>query len=148
MFKLNWGKSIAIFYIMFVLWLLGFALYTKSEDVNLVTENYYEQELQYQDQINKINRTKNLPEQVSIKYSGDQIGLTFPDIFSKDDIEGKVHLYRPSDNKLDLFENIELDAANQMEIPVSKLAKGLWKVKVDWQVKSDGYFNEQIILVN
>lgn len=140
--KFNWGTNIAIVYIAFVLLSVGMAVYMMNMDVNLVTEDYYEKELRYQDKINSINRADALPENLRLVRKEKSAELIFPKLFPFEDIEGEVKLYRPSSGKMDVTEKIELDSTYTLTIDIKILMPGYWKVKVDWRVKSVSYFNE------
>ena len=52
--KLNWGNWIAVAYSVFVLFIIAMVYLAFGEKWDLVAENYYEQEIQYQDKINSI----------------------------------------------------------------------------------------------
>ncbi len=49
-----------------------------TQDVSLVSDNYYEKSLSYQDEIDKQSRTKSLDEQVKINFNGEVINILFP----------------------------------------------------------------------
>lgn len=140
--KLNWGTNIAVLYISFVVISGGMAIYMMSIDVELVTDNYYEKELVYQDQIESIRRAEALPEQVTYVDEDEYIKIKFPKIFPHNEIKGEIHLYRPSDEKMDIVFPIELDSNRTVLIPKNELQMGYWKAKIDWRVKSVNYFNE------
>ena len=55
--KLNWGTGIAAFYLLFMVVLLSFVIKSRSYDHSLVTTNYYEQDLKYQQQYDKLANT-------------------------------------------------------------------------------------------
>ncbi len=140
--KLNWGTNIAIVYILFVIISVSMTVYMMNMDVELVTDDYYEKELDYQERINSINRTNALAEKVEFMQQENSVSLKFPKLFPYNEIKGEVHLYRPSDEKLDVLQEIELDSTYTMKIDTEKLMRGYWKIKVDWRVKSVKYFNE------
>ncbi len=140
--KLNWGANIAIVYIAFVILSVGTAVYFMNKDVDLVTEDYYEKEIAFQERINTIKRTEVLPGKVEFVYERDSAALTFPKIFPPNKISGEVHLYRPSDKKMDVVFPIELDSVSVMTVDLSKISDGYWRVKIEWNVESVNYFNE------
>ncbi|GBD90214.1 fixH [bacterium BMS3Abin04] len=146
--KLNWGTGILVFYVLFMavsIWFISFAM---SKDVNLVTDDYYSKEIKYQEQIDRVKRTNNLPEKLKVKVLGENIVFRFPSIFKSDKIEGNILLYRPSNRYYDHSLSIELNKNNEQSFSSENLLKGLWKIKVDWTVDSLTYFNEENIMVN
>lgn len=146
--KLNWGVGIFAGYGVFLIIVLGTVLFTTTEDINLVTEDYYEQEIAYQQQIDKMNRTKDLPEQLEIKVEQGRIRFAFPKMFESGEISGSLHIYRPSSNKMDLRVPIALNSNNEQIFPTSGIAKGLWEINVDWQANGNEYFNKKKVLIN
>ena len=119
-----------------------------NQDVALETKDYYLRGISYQLQIDKMNRTKNLPEQLSIRQYGSAISFIFPNIFKKKQINGKIYFYRPANNKKDFIINVAPDSSGIQMVDASVLEKGLWRIKVDWLVNGNGYYNEQILMVN
>ena len=143
----NWGTGILITIIVFMIITLGSVFTFMNEKVDLVTENYYEKELKYQRQIDKLNRTHELRMEVDIQLSNTGIVLTFPDSIDTGKIIGNVFLYRPSDSKYDGKLPVQINENGQMIISTAKLIKGFWKVKVEWSVDSDSFFSESSLII-
>lgn len=146
--KFNWGTGIALTYILFVAITLTMVFVFMNQEVVLETNDYYAKGLDYQNQIDKIERTNKLPQQLEIISSNDEIVFLFPKIFESKNIVGEIYFYRPSNNKNDFIQKINLDSSFTQKITKSKLAKGLWKIKVDWHVNNNTYYNEKIIMVD
>lgn len=143
----NWGTGILITIIVFMMITLGTVFTFMNEKVDLVTDNYYEKELKYQWQIDKLNRTHDLGMQVDIQLSINEIVLTFPDSINAGEINGNVFLYRPSDSKYDSKLPVKINENGQMIISTDKLIKGFWKVKVEWSVNNDSFFSENSLII-
>lgn len=141
--KIHWGWGIAIFYSLFVLSLLGFLFFTTFNRVDLVEEDYYEKEINYQQQIDKETRTANLAGKLTMQPSGSVFILTFPGELDPSTIGGSIHFYRPSSKRLDQKFKIEADSSGMQVLPVNTLRKGLWFVKVDWSAGDSAYYNEE-----
>lgn len=146
--KLNWGINIAVFYILFVLALLIAVFIFMKQDVGLVTNDYYAKEIAYQNEIDKINRTKELTDQLDITVEAAHVKFTFPKTFGSNEIGGVIHFYRPSNKEKDFIVSIAADTSRTQTIKTGILDKGLWKIKIDWSAKNISYFNEKIIMVN
>ena len=137
---ISWGLGIAIFYGLFLVIAIGSAIYTFTLDYFLVSENYYQQGIDYQDQIDKVKRTAELGESVNWRYDSinQVVNLQYPVELSS----GKVVFYRPSNSNLDRYVKIEKDENNQQSITVRNWQKGFWKIKVDWELNEEMYYNE------
>ncbi len=146
--KFNWGTGIALTYILFLIATLTMVFIFMNQDVVLETNDYYAKGLEYQNQIDKINRTKKLPEQLEILNKSNMIIFNFPKMFKNKVISGEIYFYRPSDIKNDFKSKINLSDSLQQIIYTQNLEKGLWKVKVDWSVDNQNFYNEKILMIN
>ena len=102
--RINWGTGIVLAFIGFIGFILFFVIRMNTDkkyDHHLVTEEYYEKELKYQDDIDKLKNGKALKENVSYTRTEDGLLVRFPQAFDVKDINGKVFLYRPSNEHLD-----------------------------------------------
>jgi hypothetical protein len=145
--KLNWGTGLTIFIVTFLLVTIGVVLYLMTHDVNLVADNYYEQEIKYQGQIDKIQRSLDLPEQLNIKIVNRNIVIEYPNLFTPEELKGNILCYRPSTNKFDREFAVKSDSLHMQIIKTNIMAQGMWKVKVDWEAKGVTYFNEEIVML-
>lgn len=146
--KISWGVKIAATYIIFVTGVIIMVMIFMNQDVHLVTENYYAKDLEYQEQIDKIDRTARLKEQLEIVNLQSAIKFVFPTEFSSEVISGHIHFYRPSDQSQDFGVEITTDSAHVQTISTVNMMKGVWKVKVDWAANGNTYYNEKILMVN
>ena len=67
--KISWGTGIVIGIVVFVVFTLSMTVIFMTQDVHLVTDNYYEKTLTYQDEIDKQSRTKALDDKVKINFN-------------------------------------------------------------------------------
>ena len=145
--KMNWGLGIAIFYIVFVIATVSVVLFTTTIDVNLVTDDYYEKELAFQNQIDKVSRTKALPEQPIISLAGKNMYLKFPNTINSNLVQGTINFYRPSNNKMDFVVSIELNKHGEQIVNSKKFIAGMWRIYVNWQIDEIEYLSEKILMV-
>lgn len=143
--KFNWGWGIAIFFSIFILFLAFNLIFAALQKNDLVVEDYYKKELEYQSHIDNVARTKKLNERVKITVNSSVIIIEFPKEFASGSINGKANLYRPSNNKLDKTIEIKANDANIMVVDVRNYQKGRWKLKLDWNANGNNYYDEEII---
>ena len=144
--KFSWGTGIVIGIITFVVISVTMTVIFMMQDVNLVTDKYYENSLQYQDEIDKQSRTKSLDENVAINFNGEVISISFPSIYSDKEISGEIFFYRPSNPKLDFKLPLQLTDGTQV-VPIEKIEKGFWRLKLNWVMDGNGYYNERVITI-
>lgn len=139
--KINWGTGIVLAFIGFITFIMYFIItmnVNSKYEHDLVTEDYYGEELQYQNDIDKLNSAKNLVENISYNRTADGLVITFPKTMNFDNISGKVFLYRPSNKHLDFDVDISLSKPYLL-IPDNRLVDGRWNIKVDWQYNDESY---------
>ena len=141
--KLNWGKRIAVLYIGFVILVLAMVILAMTKETELVSENYYEKEIKYQEQIDKEKRTNELNGKVKIEYSGSYILIKFPSTYNLKDIKGTINFYRPSDESKDFKLNIEPKENGEQKVITNKILKGIWKVRLNWTMDGKEYYSEE-----
>lgn len=135
--------------IVFVLFFVGFAIWTFQDDVELVYDNYYEKDVVYEQQIKRIARTNALPVKPSLIYdqTGQVLRLAFPLALGHMPTAGKVLLFRPADLHQDRLFSLELIADSLQSIPLPGLEAGLWRIKLDWTSGGEEYYLEQSLMV-
>ena len=139
--KINWGTAIVIAMISFIVFILTFVYRSAVMDEyqhELVSEDYYGDELHYQEEIDKINNASKLEVNVSLARSEEGLIIRFPEAMKTENITGTISLQRPSNKSLDLFMPIELSNSDLL-IPDQKLASGKYILVVDWKYENSEY---------
>ena len=146
--KLNWGTGIVITIIAFIAFIMYFVItmstdHTYSHD--LVTEKYYQKELQYQEEIDAEKNLNKLTSKVTVQRTDKGLKIELPKEFKNKNIEGKVFLYRPSNKQLDF--DIPISTSNTyLLVPEQRLVDGRWNIIVFWTHKNKPYlFKNEII---
>ena len=145
--KINWGTGIVLAFVGFISFIMYFIVNMNVQDKydhDLVTETYYEDELNYQSDINKQRNAIKLAKNIQLKHTEAGIEIQFPNNLIFSNIKGKVFLYRPS-NRLSDFE-VPISLSNYtLLIPDNRLLDGRWNIKIDWEYNGTEYlFKEEI----
>ena len=146
--KFNWGTGIILAFIGFISFIMYFiiTMNTNSDyEHDLVTEDYYKQELEFQNDIDKEENSKTLAENISWKKINEGLLITFPESLKAENISGKVFLYRPSNKQFDFETFISLSNHNLL-MPDKRLLDGRWNIKVDWQYNGKSYLYKKEII--
>ncbi|WP_347158768.1 FixH family protein [Pontibacter chitinilyticus] len=144
-----WPYAIITAMLLFMGYIASFVYQAMNQDVDLVSKNYYEQELAFQDHMNAVDRTKEMGD-VAVTYNAEAqtISLQLPKPFSGKRISGKINFFRPSNDKLDFELPFQPDASLYQVLNAAKLEKGYWKVRVNYSADQQTYFTEQRIQIN
>jgi hypothetical protein len=143
--KLNFSSYIIFAFIAFGAFIVTLVVKTFAFKPELVSKNYYEEELQYQHTINSKDNVTRDSMHVKLDFSNNQVLLEFPE--KTNDIKGSIHLLRPSDESLDRHIPIVLNKKNCLLIPTSNIQQGLYLLKIKWTSNGVEYFQEQNISI-
>jgi hypothetical protein len=139
--KMNWGTGIVLSFIAFIAFILFFVLRMSLDDRSnhdLVTDDYYKQELTFQLEIDAMQRAEELPVPLRVERTSSGVAIHFPENMNPAKIEGKVSLYRPSNKHLDFDLPISLSNAHLL-IPDKRLLDGRWDMDVHWTYEGVDY---------
>jgi hypothetical protein len=146
--KINWGTGIVLAFIGFISFIMYFIITMSTNDkydFDLVTEDYYGQELEFQEDLNKEEHSKTLKTNLSWTKTEEGVIIKFPEDLNIENIKGKVFLYRPSNKQFDFETPISLSNHNLL-IPDKRLLDGRWNIKVDWQYNETSYLYKKEII--
>ncbi|MFP4091579.1 MAG: FixH family protein [Cyclobacteriaceae bacterium] len=144
---MNWGHKIAIVFIAFVGLMVFMVIKSFQVNVDLVAEDYYKQEIEFQQQIDKTNNASELAERLSFKQENQQLIIQFPALFEQG-VHGEISFFRPSDKRFDVNTKITLDENHRQSISTTDLAKGYYKIKLDWKNGSKAYYHEESVFIH
>lgn len=145
--KINWGTGIVLAFIAFISFIMFFVIRMNVQskyDHDLVTDSYYEEELLYQNDIDKQRNAQKLIQNVAMTQTKEGIVITFPKTFAANNIKGKVFLYRPSNRHFDFEIPISL-SNHTLLIPDNRLLGGRWNLTVDWSYDEVQYLYKEEI---
>lgn len=144
--KFNWGVGITIFIILFVGFMVMMVLKAGKQNHELVTDDYYEKELEFKDiLVKKENALQTFSEQLKITIEGNHVLFSFPKEVNSE-IQGTIYFFKPSKESDDATFDVKT-SENQQQIHLNKLSSGMYKVKVDWNVNGEEYYNESTLVI-
>ncbi len=111
---------------------------------DLVTEDYYAEELTLQNDIDKLKNSKKLKENIGYKKTNEGLLISFPSDIDYKKITGNMFLYRPSNKQLDFETSLSL-SESYLLIPDNRLVGGLWNIIIDWQYNDESYLYKESI---
>ncbi|MFK5957407.1 MAG: FixH family protein [Lutibacter sp.] len=146
--KFTWPMGIVLALASFMIFILSFvykATFVHKYDHHLVSEHYYLDELNYQQEIDKLNNASNLKQNVIIEHTNNGLLIKFTDEFKDKEIKGTIYFQRFSNYKLDFQLPIKL-INNDILIGKDKLIDGIWNIKIDWTANNKAFlFKEKIM---
>ena len=132
-------------YIAFVIG-MGFLVYkASSQKFDLVTKDYYNQELKYQQVIDQAANSSKLSAPVTVERNEGELKIRFPS-----EMQGKkklvdFYLYYAADAKRDFRRSFELNENELVQaLPVGM--KGMYELKLSWETEGEKYYFEKKLL--
>ena len=143
--KFNWGTGIVVAFVLFISFIMYFVVRMSTDDSNnheLVTKDYYKQELAYQKEIDAEKNALAHGAELKIKKSEEGLIIQFPENYKPEEITGKVSLYRPSNRHLDVDFPISLSKTHLL-IPDNQLVDGRWDIAISWEYKGNSFLHKE-----
>ncbi|MBL7863516.1 MAG: FixH family protein [Cyclobacteriaceae bacterium] len=140
---MNWGKSIALAFVLFAVFIGVLVVVCIRQDIPLVAEDYYQQELMFQEQIDRMRNTSALPEKPIIGVIGTEVEIRF--VRLSDISEARLELFRPSSKSMDRTFVLTPAEGGRIRMNVSNMASGMYRAKMRWSMDGKPYYLEQVI---
>ena len=128
--KFNWGNGITVAIILFMGFILFMVFKMVSTNTDLYVEDYYNQEIKFQDKIDAKSNLASLKGAFKLEVKEKVIEVTFPDDFRNKIVTGQVNMYKPDNAKLDKSYKINLNN-NIHYVMLNDLVKGNYTLTVD-----------------
>jgi len=142
---MNWGKSIVLAFVLFAIFIGVLVAVCVREDVSLVSTDYYNEELDYQMQIERVRNADQLTKKPEINLL-DRQSLKVEFDFHQFD-GGKLVLYSPADISEDKTFNLEATSSPFQTFSLGTLKKGNYKVKMTWSANGKEFYFEKSIYI-
>jgi len=140
---MNWGKGIILSFVTFAVFVIALVVVCMRQNINLVSDDYYKDELRYQDQIDRMNNAASLTVKPVITVANDRLAVDFgaASIFDS----ASVKLFRPSDDSLD--KKFRLDPANggHQTFRLAGMRRGMYKLLLTWSSNGKEFYMEQTV---
>lgn len=143
---MNWGYKIVMIYVLFVAGIIFMVFKSATQTVDLVTSDYYEQELVYQDKIDQAGRAAKLSSDLLYTINAGNIDIVFPEEMHGKNVQADVMLYCPSDKRKDLARSFNTNDG-QLQFGFPKSYNGQFEVKVNWKVDGITYYSSNKMFI-
>lgn len=142
---MSWSKWIIVAFILFAGFIGTLVAVCMRAEVSLVSKDYYKEELEFQQQIVRIENTSALKNKPVIKLNNGVIQIAF-DHFEKLE-KGSLVLFRPSDAALDKTFALTPSAGSIREFSTESLDHGMYRARMQWTMEGKEFFHEEVIFL-
>lgn len=144
---INWGHKLAIVYIAFVLFMFFLVYKSSQSDFQLVTKDYYKEELAYQQVIDGTNRANELSTSLSIEQQQGKVIIQLPAEMKGKTTEGEIWFYCINNNKNDVRLKLAVNEEGKQVIEAGILNAANYKVKINWKADNLNYYSEKSVSI-
>lgn len=145
-----WPWAIVAVFVVFITFIVWAGVRMMNSQVDLVSPDYYQDELVYQDQINKEILTRTLEKEIAVEPNWETglLTLIYPlDTGDRKVVAGDIHLFRPSDAALDKHYKVVPDQGGQQIINLNEITTGLWRIKINWKEGPFDFYHEEHLFI-
>ena len=149
--KINlWPLALISLFSVFIIAILLFVVFSHYHTVDLVSSDYYDQGLAYQQQIERIKHSRPDVYQLRLEYISAERALIihFPDTLRTAALAGTIILFRPADARQDKIIPLLIGHDHRQAIQLHDCADGLWRIKIYWRKDSTEFYQEESIIIN
>lgn len=145
---MNFGGKIVVLYLGFVALILTLVFMSYGQKIELVSTDYYAQEINFQQKINATNNEKSLSgSSITHSINGNSIILKIDSVLLSNDFKGMITFFRPSDSDQDVHLKMNF-VNNEQIIDAKNLIHGAYKLQLSWESNQKNYFKEEVIFIN
>jgi hypothetical protein len=143
---MNWGWKMGLVYVGFVSVMISFVMRARNEKIDLVSSDYYEQELAFSERMEAVSRANALEFKPSISIIEDNLVVQYPANWNSA-ASGKIRFYCPNDAKSDVEFPMQFSTSNPQLIQKSLIKSGPYEVYFEWSESGQNYFVQQKIKI-
>jgi len=140
-----WPYGIITTFVLFFIGMASVVIIAATHRDNLVSADYYEQELKYQDQINATAQAEKAGATIQVNAATSTMLISVPAEQAQQNLTGKISLYRANAPELDREFVFAPGKDGTQTLDAAGFASGLWHVRVSWNAGGKNYFLEQKI---
>jgi hypothetical protein len=139
---INWGKKILLLYLGFVTLIVMLVWKSTQVKLNLVSEDYYAQEISFQRKLDARQASAGLSQKPVVSATPDAILIFFPQEFAGKDIKADLHLYNPANAALDKSFPGQQAAEGKIAVQRAGLPAANYIAKLAWTCDGKSYYQE------
>lgn len=145
--KLSWGHGLILAFITFGAMIIYLVYGSMKTNYDLVSKEYYKDELAYQSVIDGTQRANRLSSTVKLIQEKDSLVVRFPEEMKNGAIKGTLWLYYAPDARRDRKLPLEINGRNELKFGSSTFFPGNYTAKISWESEGQQYYSEQFIQI-
>ncbi len=144
----NWGTKIILVFGLFVTAMITLVVMSMKQKVEMVTKDYYKDELRYQQVINASSLANALSTKVEIKQQDGFLLVQLPQEMAGAAVTGNLLFYCAADAAKDRQVQLQTNITAQQQISLHNFLPGNYIVKIQWTHHNMQYYTEQPLIIH
>ena len=145
---MNFGNKLLLVFAAFAGLLSYMAYRCFAVPIDLVSTEYYKDEISYQDVIDGTKNANALSGKTVVATNGKDVSVQLPFEMKRHQVKGTIFFYSPSHIENDRHFKLTTDNDAKQLIDVKNLKKGNYTVKIDWKENNNHYYAENQLTIN
>lgn len=143
---MNWGNKLVVVFVVFGAFIGTMVYKAINTRYDLVSKDYYKEELRFQDKIDRINNAAKLSN-VRVDQDASAITIHLPAEQKGYAVSGDVFFYCITDERKDFHTPLQLDSSATQVVLKNALQKGAYNLKINWQLGKEAYYFEEKLII-
>ncbi len=144
--KFHWGNKLILVFVVFALLMATLVYKAVTTNFELVSKDYYKEELRYQEKIDGKQNAADLSK-IMISQNSDAVVIRYPKELQGQPLQGEVYFYCPTNSKLDHRVAVQTDANGLQQISKKTIANTRFVLKIKWASGGKEYYMEENLSV-
>jgi len=145
---LNWGHKLTLGFVLFAGMILYLVFQSMHTRYDLVSKEYYKDELQYQQVIDGTNRANSLSSRATVTQSGNNIIIRLPNEMQQTTVSGNALFYCADNAQKDKKVPLQVNAGAEQTIDSREFVPGHYTVKLSWESNGKKYYTEVFVIIS
>jgi hypothetical protein len=144
----NWGHKLTIGFLAFATMIIYLVVQSMHTHYDLVSKEYYKEELQYQQVIDGTSRANQLSSRTRITQANDQLIVQLPQEMQQKTITGSILFYSVDNSQKDKRIILQVDGNGVQTIDSRSFIPGNYTAKIRWETNGEQYYTEVPVAIH
>jgi len=144
----NWGHKLTIGFLAFAGMIVYLVVQSMNTRYDLVSKEYYKEELQYQQVIDGTSRANQLSSHTTITQTNDALTVQLPHEMQQKTITGSILFYSIDNSQKDKKISMQVDGNGAQTINSRSFVPGRYTAKISWQSNGEQYYTEVPVTIH
>ena len=144
----NWGHKLTFGFIAFAGMIVYMVVQSMNTRYELVSNEYYKDELQYQRVIDGASRANQLSSKATVTQQNDELVIQLPAEMQQKTITGSLWFYNATDSKKDKKLALQVNGKAAQTIDSKLFIPGTYTAKLSWESNGENYYSEVPVTIH